>query len=147
MARIHRRDIGEVQALFDQWRQTRKGKARIPDELWAAAVEVARRNGCNRTAAALRLDGGKLRRQMVAAGPARVKQKKTPPPAFLELVAAAGHNGSEYTIEVEGRAGILRIHCKGASTAELAALCKGLWSATFDSDNPAHSRPGGDRAG
>jgi hypothetical protein len=60
--------IEEVRARFEQWRQTRQGKARIPDELWAAAVEVARRNGCNRTATALHVDGGKLRKQMLAAG-------------------------------------------------------------------------------
>jgi hypothetical protein len=29
--------------------------------LWAAAVEVAQENGCNRRAEALHLDGGKLR--------------------------------------------------------------------------------------
>lgn len=129
MAYAHRRDIGEVIALFEQWRQTRKGKARIPDELWAAAVEVARRDGCNRTAAALHLDGGKLRKQMMTAEPARAKRKKTALPAFLELVATEEHDGAEYTIEVEGRVGILRIHCKRASAAELAALCKAVWSA------------------
>jgi hypothetical protein len=48
--------IDEVRTRFEQWRQTRLGKARIPDELWLAAVEVARRHGCNRTAAALRLE-------------------------------------------------------------------------------------------
>ena len=56
--------IAEVQTRFENWRQTREGKARIPDELWSAAVEVARRDGVNQTAAALRLDGGKLKRRM-----------------------------------------------------------------------------------
>lgn len=44
-------DIDEVRSRFEQWRQTRQGKARIPDELWSAAVAVARRDGVNRTAA------------------------------------------------------------------------------------------------
>lgn len=53
-------------ARFQQWRKTRQGNAAIPDELWAAA-EVARRDGVTRTAEALHLDGGKLRRRMVNA--------------------------------------------------------------------------------
>jgi hypothetical protein len=116
--------IEEVRARFEQWRQTRQGKARIPDELWAAAVEVARRNGCNRTATALHVDGGKLRKQMLAAG---AVGKKTAPPAFVELIAPAANSVAEYTIELEG--GTLRIHCKGATATELAELSRALWSA------------------
>jgi hypothetical protein len=55
-------DIDAVRSRFEHWRQTRQGKARIPDELWSAAIELARRNGINRTAAPLRLDGGNTRR-------------------------------------------------------------------------------------
>jgi hypothetical protein len=121
-----RPDIDEVRALFEQWRQTRQGKARIPDELWAAAVEVARRNGCNRTAAALHLDGGKLRKQMLAAG---VVSKRPAPAAFLELIAPEGNRVTEYTIELEGHGGTLRIHCKGVTAMELADLSRALWSA------------------
>jgi hypothetical protein len=120
-------DICEVQVLFEQWRQTRQGKARIPDELWAAAVEVARRNGCNRTAATLHLDGGKLMKRMVAAG---AINERPAPPAFMELVAPLVPSGSgrpEYTIELEGHNGTLRIHCKDVTTAELAALSRALW--------------------
>jgi hypothetical protein len=61
-------DIDEVRTRFENWRQTRRGKARIPDELWSAAVEVARRDGVNQTAAALHLDAGKLKRSMMATG-------------------------------------------------------------------------------
>ena len=61
-------DIDEVRTRFEGWRQTRKGRARIPDELWSAVVEVARRDGVNQTAAALHLDGGKLKRRMMATG-------------------------------------------------------------------------------
>jgi hypothetical protein len=116
--------IEEVGARFEQWRQTRQGKARIPDELWAAAVEVARRNGCNRTAATLHLDGGKLRKQMLAAG---AGGKKAAPPAFVELIAPEANSVAEYTIELEG--GTLRIHCKGATATEIAELSRALWSA------------------
>jgi len=115
--------VAEVRNRFEQWRQNRQGKARIPDELWSAAVAVARRDGVNRTAAALHLDGGKLKRQMVAAG---VSVDKATPPSFVELVAPQPAGRLECTIEVEGRQGKVRIHCKGASAADLAELSRAL---------------------
>jgi hypothetical protein len=122
-------DIDEVRSRFEQWRQTRQGKTPIPGELWSAAIEVARRNGVNRTAALLHLDGGKLMRQMVAAG---VIPKKPAPPAFIELVAPRNTTSTpaqpEYTIELEGHSGTLRIHCKGVTATQLAALSQALWS-------------------
>ncbi len=117
-------DVSEVHSRFEQWRQTRQGKARIPDELWSAAVEVARREGVNRAAAALHLDGGKLKQRMAAAGS---RPRKAAPPAFVELVASAADGSHEYTIELEGRHGKLRIHSKGATAAELAELSRALW--------------------
>ena len=115
--------IEEVVSRFEQWRQTRQGKAHIPDHLWSAAVEVARRDGVNRTAAALHLDGGKLKRRMMAADAVAGKMAK----AFVEFMAAATTGQAEYTIELEGRNGRLRIHCKGATVANLAELSRALW--------------------
>ena len=62
--------IERLQARFARWRRNRQGRTAIPDELWSAASEFARRKGVNRIAAALHLDGGKLKRRM-AAGQAR----------------------------------------------------------------------------
>jgi hypothetical protein len=45
--------IEEAKARFEAWRQNRKGKTAIPDELWPAAAEVARREGVNRTSTEL----------------------------------------------------------------------------------------------
>jgi hypothetical protein len=119
-------DIEQVRARFENWRQTRKGKARIPDELWSAAVEVARRDGVNKTAAALHLDGGKLKRCMMATGPV---PDKAVPPEFVEMMVPHAVSTSECTIELEGRNGKLRIHWKGATAAELAGLTRVLWDA------------------
>ena len=119
-------DIDEVRTRFESWRQTRKGKARIPDELWSAAVQVARRDGVNQTAGALHLDGGKLKRRMMATGSA---PDKTMPPAFVEMMVPHTVGASECTIELEGRNGKLRIHWKGATAADLAGLSRALWDA------------------
>jgi hypothetical protein len=117
--------IEEVRSRFEQWRQTRQGKVPIPDELWAAAAAVAGRDGVNRTAAALHLDGGKLKRRMGAM--ADTVSRKSRLPAFVELTALASGGLPEYTIELEGRNGKLRIHCKAATAAELSVLSRALW--------------------
>jgi hypothetical protein len=37
-------NLEEAKARFEEWSSNRRGKARIPAELWSAAVEVARRD-------------------------------------------------------------------------------------------------------
>jgi hypothetical protein len=110
--------IDEVRARFEAWRQNRQGKSPIPDELWSAAAELARKDGINRTAAELHLDGGKLKRLMGA---------KAPAPTFVELLTPRAISCPECTIELEGRRGTVRIQLKGASTSDLAGLSRALW--------------------
>lgn len=120
--------IEQVQSRFQQWRKTRRGKAPIPDELWEAAAALARRDGVNRTATALGLDGSKLKRRMGESAAAATRRTAKAPPAFVELMAPANPaaNRPGYTIELEGRHGKLRIHCQGATAAELAGLSRAL---------------------
>ena len=117
-------NLDEVRTRFQTWRQSRRGKQPIPDELWSAAIELARRDGVNPTAAALHLDGGKLKRRMVAADSGLGKAM---PPTFVELMAPHTVGSPECTIELEGRKGKLRIHWKGATSADVAALSRALW--------------------
>ncbi len=123
--------LDEARFRFERWRQTRQGKARIPDELWSVAAAVARRDGVNPTAVALHLDGGKLKRRMAASGRS---SQKAPPAAFVELLAPSqprsGAPLAEYTLELEGRNGKLRIYCQAAAAAELAVLSRALWDLT-----------------
>jgi hypothetical protein len=116
-------NLDEVRTRFENWRQNRQGKQRIPDELWSAAIDVARRDGVNPTAAALHLDGGKLKRRMMAADSVSTKAM---PPTFVELLAPAV-DLRDCTIELEGRKGKLRIHWKGATAADVATLSRALW--------------------
>ena len=76
--------LDEARARFEACRQNRKGKAAMPDEFWATAVEVARKEGVSRTSTELREEWNHLKRRIAAAeqGP-----PKPALPAFLELVA------------------------------------------------------------
>jgi hypothetical protein len=123
--RLHVPSVDEVRSRFEQWRQTRQGRVRIPDELWSAATQLARRDGVHRTATALHLDGGKLKRRMVAS---QTVPSRPMPPTFVELMASGGVPSGpglpEYTIEPEDHNGKLRIHCQGATAADLADLSR-----------------------
>jgi hypothetical protein len=71
--------LEEVGTRFENWRQSRQGKASIPDELWSAAVEIARKEGLNRTSTRLHVEWNQLkaahgdgRASLAAAGAADV---------------------------------------------------------------------------
>ena len=116
--------IDEVRVRFEEWRKNRQGKSPIPDELWSAAVQLARKDGINRTAAELHLDGGKLKRLIVE----KTTTGKSAS-AFVELLTPGAISIPECTIELEGRHGTVRIQLKGASASDLAALSRALWEA------------------
>lgn len=116
--------LEEVKARFDEWRRNRKGKASIPDELWAAAAEVAQREGVSRTSTELHVEWNHLKRRMAAAGGT---SSKPSPPRFVELVAPREDALHECIIEVECRRCKVRILLKGASASYLATLSRELW--------------------
>jgi len=113
--------LGEARARFGEWRNSRSGKARIPAELWSAAVEVARKEGINRTARELHVAWDDLKRRMGEA------PQQPGSPAFVELVAPQAESVPECMIELEGRRGKLRIQLKGAPASYLATLSRELW--------------------
>lgn len=119
--------LEEANRRFEEWRQNRKGKAPIPDELWAAAVEVAGKEGVSRTSTALRLEWNELKRRMANAQEA----SQTRTPAFVELIAPFEPSFSECSIELEGRGRTLRIQLKNAAASHVAALSRELWETAF----------------
>jgi hypothetical protein len=116
--------LDEAKARFEEWRSNRSGKARIPAELWSAAVEVARKEGINRTARELHVAWDDLKRRMAPMG--EVPQQPGSP-AFVELVAPQAESVAECMIELEGRQGKLRIQLKGVPVSYLATLSRELW--------------------
>ena len=118
--------LEDTKKRFEEWRSNRRGKARIPVELWSAAVEVARKEGINRTARELHVGWDDLKRRMATT--AEVRQRPGSP-VFVELVAPQTQPVPECTLEVECRQGKLRIQLKGASASDLATLSRALWEA------------------
>jgi hypothetical protein len=121
--------VDEVRERFAEWRRTRAKKARIPDELWDAAVAVARRNGVNRTAQTLHLDGGKLMRRMVAAGDESERKPEDATTAFIEFVSSQQDVRLECVVEAERPGvGTVRVQLKAVTMREVAELSRALLS-------------------
>ena len=114
--------VEELGARLEEWRRNRQGRAAIPDELWSAAIEVARTDGLGRTATALRLDYGKLNRLMMAGGGV---EKRTTTPSFMELIAPEVAAVGQCAIELQGRRARIRIELR-ANVADLATLSRTL---------------------
>jgi len=121
--------LDRVRRRFEGWRGSREPRARIPETLWAAAVELARERGVNRTARTLHLDYYSLKKRLKRAGridgtPAEVA------PKFLELVASPAGSGdfSECMVEFDdGRGAKMRVQLRGAHAPDLAALSRTFW--------------------
>lgn len=109
---------------FERWRKGHKARLPIPEALWAAA-EAAREHGVFRTAKALHLEYGKLKR--MAEGVSAPPQPAMEPATFLELVPPQAVGLAECLVELEGPRGKMRIQWKGTTTPDLAGLSRVLW--------------------
>ena len=109
----------EAQGRFEQWRSSKRPRARIPDELWTLAVGLAREHGVNRTARALRLDYYTLKRRLEAPSDSENKAADFIEVFPVEMVP----RGSEWTLELESGTGAqMRMRVKGSDVPDLAAL-------------------------
>jgi hypothetical protein len=115
--------IEQLQRQFDEFRSTRTHRTKLPETLWQAAVELARKHGLHPVAHPLRLDYMGLKRRLEGVPEGR---KKTATPAFVELIAAHPTAVAECVIEFESRVGSkMRIQWKGSSTPDWASLLRG----------------------
>ena len=113
----------EVQVRFGQWRQT----VAHPGRVVAAAGELARQYGVNKVSRVLRLEFNHLKR-MAESGRKVSPGRSEKAPALFELMNPGSNGLAEYTIELDGPIGTLRIYCKSVTAAELVDRSRALWS-------------------
>jgi hypothetical protein len=121
-------ELEAVRQRIERWRQTHKLRTRIPEDLWASAVELAKVYGLKGTARTLRLDNYSLKKRIKATGynESPLAQGK---PAFVELIAARPGAFAECTVELERAGGAkMRIQLSGA-TPDLGALTRAFLGA------------------
>jgi transposase-like protein len=131
---VYRDDVEQVRRRWAEWRSTHAVRSRLPEELWAAAVELVQRDGMNATARALDVDKPSLRKWAGRLHPDRPqsgrrksqpKQRATDLPAFVELLASGSGTGTTCLVEVESSRGAkLRLELKGIQTSQLAELIR-----------------------
>jgi hypothetical protein len=118
----------KVYGRLERWRSQRKGRDRIPREIWSAAGKLAREHGVNQVSRVLHLEFNQLKRATEAAeGKSRGKTKQRVAPGFVELIGSQASDQRECVLELEGPHGKLRIELRGAATAEVAGISRTLW--------------------
>jgi hypothetical protein len=116
--------IVHLQRQFEQFRSSHPLRARIPESLWSAAVDLARRHGLHAVAHPLRLDYTGLKRRLGGDTEAAEKEKARTP-GFVELVAPHGAAGAEWVIEIESQSGgKMRIQWKGSGAPDWGSLLR-----------------------
>jgi hypothetical protein len=113
--------LWRAQRKIEQWRERHRPRARIPEELWREAAELACAYGINRTAKALRLDYYSLKKRVAA-----VARSGGRAPEFVEILPGGmPATRPECLIEVEDASGAkMRIRLQGGDLPDLAALTR-----------------------
>ena len=96
---------------FETWRASRRRGERIPEELWQAAAERARRHGLSATAALLKLSYYDLKHRLVAGGTSGRRGARAP--VFVEVPVtpvppSSEERGTVELVQVGGARLILR---------------------------------------
>jgi hypothetical protein len=123
-------DIERVRRRIEQWRRTRAKKTRMPDELWAAAVGLARDHGIYAVARGLRVSYDSLKSRLKGRPPQSRAPKSAPAAAFVDLGPAlpfaTGPAGA--TLELTDSSGAkLAVRLAAGDTIDLPGLARDFW--------------------
>ncbi len=135
-AASYQEDVEQLRLRFMEFRKAHAVRSRLPEELWAAAAKLARRDGIEATARVLEVDRPSLQKWADRFEPrAQAQQRKVPVqrrarkrvpavPAFVELLAETT-SATSCLVEVESpKGGKLRLELKAIRSSELAELIR-----------------------
>ena len=122
--------LAGVSRRIERWRRTRKVRSRIPEPLWASAVEVADTYGIHRAAKVLRLSYYALKKRVIERGTTvHGLTGGSGSATFVELSSPPQAASGECIVEVENAEGAkMRMHLKGVAMPDLAALSRSFWN-------------------
>ena len=131
----YREDVDQARRRFVEFRSTHPVRSRLPEELWATAAKLARRDGITATARVLGVDRPSLQKWTDRLQPRastksprsarRHRQVGSGAPAFVELLAASTGTATSCVVEVESASGgKLRLDLKTIATSQLAELIR-----------------------
>mgnify|MGYP001073880016 FL=1 len=115
-------ELIELSRRIDLWRRDPSRGRRMPEPLWASAVQLARRHGIHRVARCLHLDYYSLKKRMRGGAETAGLEAN---PTFIELPAFASAGMPECHIEVDHpHGGRMRIHVRGTALPDLASITR-----------------------
>ena len=121
--------ITQLQRQLEQFRSTQPGRAKLPESLWQAAIELARQHGVYAVAHPLRLDYTRLK-QRLNGTPSPSREPKPTQPAFVELIGSGAATLPECVIEFESASGgKMRIQWRAPVPPDWASLLR-AWHET-----------------
>jgi hypothetical protein len=131
---VRRADIDDVFRQIEQWRHTRVKLSPMPEELWEAAVAVARDEGLYATARRLRLNYQSLKARVDRRpAPLDTASDETVAPSFIELapMAPKGLGAAASVIELSNGAGErLSIQLAAGAIVDVVGLAEIFWGRT-----------------
>jgi hypothetical protein len=107
--------IERVRAQFESWRARKRKGERIPEPLWQAAAEAARKHGIYPVSHAVRLEYAHLKRRVSGAAPCRDGAGREA--EFIELEECVPSEGVGCIVELEKGNGTRMRICVGDSAA------------------------------
>jgi len=118
--------ILKLQRQLEDFRSAQPVRAKLPESLWQAAVELAQQYGIYPVAHTLRLDYMGLKKRLGEVSPP--DRQKAAAPAFVELVAAQRATLEACVIEFESARGAkMRIHWKATTPPDWTKLLHAWW--------------------
>jgi hypothetical protein len=127
---MHGRDrLAQTRARLARWRAEHGGRGiRVPEAIWAEVVEVARVEGVEATARALRLDHARLAARMTAARAAAGGEPAAEVGGFVEIDPGRLGLSPRAVIRLEGRDGErLEVELGAGTMVDVAALVDAFW--------------------
>jgi hypothetical protein len=110
-----------------RWRAEHGGRGiRVPQAMWAEVVEVARVEGIDATARALRVDRARLSARVTEAGAAADGKMAGEVGGFVELDAGRLGLSARTVVRFHGRDGE-RLEIGAGAAIDLAALAEAFW--------------------
>lgn len=127
-------DLAGLVVRVDRWRREREhARSRAPEALWAAAAEVARKDGIHATARAIRFDYYRLKAQVEMDPSQALCATSAGATPFVEIEIpsseARGVKG-ETLVELVGRHGERMRIVAAAGAVDVVGLARAFWSRT-----------------
>lgn len=121
--------LAQVRDRLARWRAKHGGRGiRVPEGMWAEAVEVARGEGVEATARALQLDPARLAARMTGAGMVADEMPAETGGGFVELDAGRLGLSPRTVIRFHGRDGErLEVELAAGTAIDVAALADAFW--------------------